>query len=320
MKFFKTRRGFITTGVTGILGFLGMGFLFKKEDKKMKKLLHIVKKDQKHWVGNGFHVQTMFAPSRVKHELTSPFILMDYAEKKKFGPSEKKRGVGEHPHRGFETVTFAFEGEIEHRDSAGGGGLIGKGDVQWMTAAGGLVHDEFHSTNFTKKGGDFEMVQLWVNLPSKNKLDNPRYQGVQNTAFPRVELNAHCEAKVIAGELKGAKGPCQTHTPINLYDIKQKKAHTVDLNFDEGSTLLVLSRRGETKIDGQIIAPGELAILSQEGTSTSLDLSDNAEVLILNGEPIREPIVAYGPFVMNTQEEIVQAIQDFNAGKMGTIN
>lgn len=320
MKFFKSRRTFLSWLGIGGLGLVGSGFLFsKRETMKAKKLLHIIKPPHKHWVGDGFNVHTMFHPTPDFYRLTTPFLLMDYAPNRFFEKTDKKLGVGEHPHRGFETVTFAFEGEIEHKDSAGGGGIIGKGDVQWMTAASGLVHEEFHSHEFAKTGGDFEMVQLWVNLPKADKMTTPRYQGIKNENFPRVELANGVEAKVIAGDLKNAKGPCLTFSPINLFDIRSKANCEFELKVNKGSNFLILNRKGEVLVDGKNIAASQLGIFSREGQKVKIKTTEDSELLVLNGEPIDEPVAAHGPFVMNTKEEIIEAIQDFNSGKMGRL-
>ena len=317
MRSYDTRRTLIKKFITFMAGFGLKGLGFTK-GKEMKKIEHIITQGQKHWVGDGFHVQTMIHPSPGLYKFTNPFILLDYAQPKSFPPTEKRRGVGEHPHRGFETVTFAFEGEVEHRDSAGGGGVIKTGDVQWMTAASGLVHDEFHSTDFSKTGGLFEMVQLWVNLPKDKKMSSPRYQGVKNQDFPMIE-NEQTKIKVIAGEFEGKKGPCKTFTPINLYDIRQKSNDSMALTLKKDTNTLVLVRKGKVKIGNKTINQGELGILSKADEKLLMDLTKGSEILLLNGEPIDEPIVAYGPFVMNTKEEIAQAMEDYSNGKMGNL-
>ncbi|MFG1492911.1 pirin family protein [Halobacteriovorax sp. GFR7] len=287
---------------------------------KQKAIKYILNPPQKHWVGNGFHVHTMFHPGYDIYYYTSPFLMMDFAAPKKFSSTQTKRGVGEHPHRGFETVTFAFEGEIEHRDSAGGGGIIGSGDVQWMTAASGVVHEEFHSPKFAKEGGIFEMVQMWVNLPKKDKMTAPRYQGVKNEKFPVINPNKGVELKLVSGKYSGETGPCQTFTPINLIQTKMDKDSNFLLSLDDKTNLLVLVRKGSVAINGNQVNEHQLVIFERDGQEVELSSNVGAELLILNGEPIDEPVFSHGPFVMNTREEIVQAFEDYQSGKMGHLS
>lgn len=285
----------------------------------MKKLLFTQRSDSPHWVGDGFPVRSIFNYRELGQNI-SPFLLMDYGGPTVFSPTESRRGVGEHPHRGFETVTIVYEGEVEHRDSAGGGGLIKPGDVQWMTAASGLVHEEFHGKDFAKKGGPFEMVQLWVNLPAKNKMTSPRYQGIRNEDIPTVSLrNASGTARIISGELQGVKGPAKTFSEVNLWDLRLKTGEAT-LETPEGHTtaLFVLSGKIKTS-EGKIIDEAEMAIFEREGKALSFSVEEDAKVLFLGGAPLNEPIVGYGPFVMNTQMEIAQAFKDYEAGKMGVL-
>jgi quercetin 2,3-dioxygenase len=285
----------------------------------MKKTLFTQRNDQSHWVGDGFPVRSIFSYSRFAKEL-SPFLLMDYAGPTEFSPSEHIRGVGEHPHRGFETVTIVYAGEVEHRDSYGGGGLIKAGDVQWMTAASGLVHEEMHGKEFAKNGGSFEMVQLWVNLPKKDKMTKPRYQGIKNESIPEIKLNDQGIVRVIAGNYDGHQGPALTFTPINLWDIRLKNGSKTNFRVPAGHTTSVFVLNGKVKLnDGKIISNADLAVLETEGEEFSLEAEADSKILFLGGEPIREPVAGYGPFVMNTQEEIQQAIFDFQNGKMGSI-
>ncbi len=283
-----------------------------------KKLIQILKSNHKHWVGDGFHVHTMFHPHMIEYHYTSPFIMMDYAPTQFFPSTSAKRGVGEHPHRGFETVTFALKGEIEHRDSSGGGGVIGTGDVQWMSAASGLVHDEFHSSEFAKTGGDFEMVQLWVNLPASEKMNPPKYQGIKDSDCPRVKLE-NGKAKIYAGEFEGVSGPGISYTPINLFEFNVQKDFGHKFELDEGSNTLILLLEGELNLGDKSFDDHSLAILSRAGTSFELKAKEDSRFIIFNGQPIDEPIVAHGPFVMNSKEEIIQAIEDFQNGKMGRL-
>ncbi|EPZ49520.1 pirin family protein [Bacteriovorax sp. BAL6_X] len=284
---------------------------------KQKVIKYILNPPQKHWVGNGFHVHTMFHPGYDIYYYTTPFLMMDFAAPKKFSSTRSKRGVGEHPHRGFETVTFAFEGEIEHRDSAGGGGIIGSGDVQWMTAASGVVHEEFHSPKFAQIGGVFEMVQIWVNLPQKDKMTAPRYQGIKNEKFPIINPNKDVELKLVSGKYDGKIGPCQSFTPINIIQTKMQKNSNFLLSLDDKTNLLVLIRKGSVAVNGNQVNEHQLVIFERDGQEVELSSNVGAELLILNGEPIDEPVFSHGPFVMNTREEIVEAFEDYQSGKMG---
>lgn len=282
-----------------------------------KKLKMVLAPTEQHWVGDGFHVHTLIQPTPDLYPSISPFLLMDYAPPKEFGATTKKQGVGEHPHRGFETVTFALYGEIEHRDSAGGGGVIGAGGVQWMTAASGLVHEEFHSKEFAKTGGTFEMVQLWVNLPANKKMSSPRYQGIKNDQFPRVTLGESSIAQIVAGTCNETTGPCKTHTDINAYIIDSQKKDKINLNFKDGTNTLILVLRGKVINEEKSHLEKSLLIYERAGSSINLELEENSKILVLNGEPIDEPVAAYGPFVMNTREELMEAVKDYQSGKMG---
>jgi quercetin 2,3-dioxygenase len=284
----------------------------------MKKILLTQKSETPHWVGDGFPVRTIFSYQDLAQQM-SPFLLMDYAGPAEFTPTEHRRGVGEHPHRGFETVTIVYSGEVEHRDSSGGGGLIKSGDVQWMTAASGLVHDEKHGADFAKNGGLFEMVQLWVNLPKKDKMNKPRYQGILKSQIPEIEINKG-KVRVIAGDFLTAHGPALTHSPMNLWDIRLKKGSVNTFKVPENHTASVFVLSGSLKIsDDQTIGAAELALLDPEGETFKLEALEETKLLFLGGEPLNEPIVGYGPFVMNTQLEIRQAFDDFQSGKMGRL-
>ena len=287
----------------------------------MKKLASVLKSRPSHWVGDGFPVKSMISPGE-EPELTSPFLLLDYAEPFEFTPSNTPRGVGEHPHRGFETVTIAYQGEIDHRDSGGNAGSIGPGDVQWMTAASGVVHEEFHGSNFTETGGTFEMIQLWVNLPAANKMDPPRYQELTSDAIPVVDLlDGAGTLRVIAGEAFGSQGLAKTFTPINLYDVSLKPSGSATIELPDDTTTLLLVLSGHVRINGGESAnQGDFARFEREGTSVTLDAIEGAKLLLLNGQPIYEPVVSHGPFVMNTREEISQAILDYQGGKMGRLD
>jgi redox-sensitive bicupin YhaK (pirin superfamily) len=274
-----------------------------------------------HWVGDGFRVRSVISPNG-DPRIQSPFLLLDHAARRYFEPTTEPRGVGEHPHRGFETVTFAYKGEIAHRDSTGGGGTIGAGDVQWMTAAGGLVHEEKHSRTFTENGGELEMVQLWVNLPAKHKLTTPGYQALLDKDFPRLALGA-AKARLIAGALEGERGPARTHSPMTVFDLAFSEAGQAEFTLPAAHTALVFALEGEIKVgsEAQALRPGELAVMKLgDGNAIWVRGAKDARALVLSGEPINEPVAAYGPFVMNTQAEIMEAIRDYQSGKMGHLS
>jgi redox-sensitive bicupin YhaK (pirin superfamily) len=286
----------------------------------MKKLISTRKNNHRHWVGDGFPVRTIFSYNDIAKDI-SPFLLMDYGGPHVFTPTEKARGVEEHPHRGFETVTIVYEGEVTHRDSAGGGGTIKSGDVQWMTAASGLVHEEFHGDSFSKSGGAFEMVQLWVNLPKKDKMTKPRYQGISSTQIPVVQLNNNSgNVRVIAGEYF-EKGPAKTFSEISLWDMRLNAGHKNIFNVKAGNTCLLFVLNGKIKLaDGEIISEAELAILDTNESQFSIEATTDSKVLFMGGAPFNEPIVGHGPFVMNSVAEINQAIIDYQAGLMGEMD
>jgi hypothetical protein len=250
----------------------------------------------------------------------SPFLLLDHAAPTYFPPTDQKLGVGEHPHRGFETVTMAIQGEVEHRDSSGGGGKISTGGVQWMTAGSGVVHDEFHSRDFAEKGGEFEMVQLWVNLPAKHKMTKPRYQSLDKKDLPIVRLqDGTTKVKIIAGNFGGSFSPVETFTKINIYEVEGHQNSEVKLNFNDGTNTLILQLAGSSFIGDQHLDKGYLGIFSRSGVSINLKTAEDFKILILNGEPIEEPLEAHGPFVMNTREELMVAFRDFQEGNMGSL-
>lgn len=287
-----------------------------------KTLKHIQRSISNYWVGNGFPVRTLFSYSDLGQQL-SPFLLLDYAGPKEFPPTQARLGVGEHPHRGFETVTIVYSGEVEHRDSSGGGGRIGPGDVQWMTAASGLVHEEFHGREFASRGGLFEMVQLWVNLPAKDKLAPPRYQAITNKQIPAVNLpNGAGTARVIAGEFAGVKGPAQTFTPVHVVDLQlsSNEPFSIPLPDNYTTALVVLSGSLLVKDTTTPIRSAEMGVFDLQGQTLEFDGADQVRALLLCGKPINEPIVGHGPFVMNTQQEIHQAIVDYQAGRLGQLS
>jgi redox-sensitive bicupin YhaK (pirin superfamily) len=286
----------------------------------MRKVLAIHGSPAPHWVGDGFPVRSMF--SHASHgQHVSPFLLLDYAGPAAFAPADEPRGVGTHPHRGFETVTIVYQGEVEHRDSTGGGGLIGPGDVQWMTAASGILHEEFHSRAFTRKGGTLEMVQLWVNLPAKDKNAEPGYQTLLERDIPVVELPDRAGTlRVIAGAHAGRRGPARTFTPIDVWDLRLRRNGRAVLSLPEGRMVGVAVLGGTVLLnDTDILRGPRFALLDRSGGDVALEANGDVSALVLSGEPIDEPVVMHGPFVMNTADEIRQAMADFQNGRFGRI-
>jgi redox-sensitive bicupin YhaK (pirin superfamily) len=284
-----------------------------------KKVLDIVRSPGGHWVGDGFPVRTLFSYDRLGREL-SPFLMLDYAGPAEFPPTSAPRGVGEHPHRGFETVTIVYHGEVAHRDSAGNHGQIGPGDVQWMTAASGVLHDEFHSPRFVREGGVLEMVQLWVNLPAAHKMSPPRYQGIVAAEIPAVELSASAgQLRVIAGEFARRRGPAKTFTAMNVWDLRLAAGHSATLPTPAGHTTAAVVLRGAVTAGTHRASPAELLLFSAQGDAIELNADVDSVILILSGEPIDEPIAGMGPFVMNTRGEIAAAVADFQAGRFGRL-
>jgi redox-sensitive bicupin YhaK (pirin superfamily) len=283
----------------------------------MKSIERVIRNVDPHWVGDGFPVRTLFSYGELAAEV-SPFLLLDHAGPHTFPPTDRQLGVGEHPHRGFETVTIVYEGSLEHRDSTGSQGTIGRGDVQWMTAASGVVHSEYHSREFARAGGAFEVVQLWVNLPSREKMSAPRYQDIRDANIPRVALSQDAGiVRVIAGTWDGSVGPARTVTPLCVFDLSLIAGRGIIAPANEGHTAIVLVRRGRVTIGRQSLTAGELAVLTQSDRDLSIQCDEAAAILLLTGEPIEEPVVGQGPFVMNTREEIAQAIRDYQSGRMG---
>jgi len=284
----------------------------------MKKILGVHSAPRPHWVGDGFPVRSLFGYDGLGRHL-SPFLLLDHAAPTPFPPAARPRGVGQHPHRGFETVTIVYQGEVEHRDSTGAGGTIGPGDVQWMTAAGGILHEEFHSRAFTERGGTIEMVQLWVNLPARDKMAPPGYQTLLDADIPVVELpDGAGRVRVIAGGYGSRRGPARTFTPIDVWDIRLAQGRSARFDATAGHTLALVVLHGTVQVNGETVArEGQLVHLDRAGTQVEIEANSDATVLWLAGEPIEEPVVGYGPFVMNTEQEIHQAIADFNSGRFG---
>lgn len=290
---------------------------------KTKNIEQIVAPQPAHFVGDGFRVHN-FIPGMpgMSMKRMDPFIMLDYNSKYEFGPSEIPRGVGVHPHKGFETVTIAYKGRVEHGDSSGGGGIIGEGDVQWMTAASGVLHKEFHETAWSKKGGLFQMVQLWVNLPAEDKKGPAKYQAIEHAQMSKYELaDGKGFVEVIAGEYETAKGPATTFTPIHMSNLKAAKGAKATYHFPAHYNTLLLLVEGEIKINGSHVVPQDhVAVMQHDGETFEIEVTSDAVVLVLSGEPINEPIEHYGPFVMNTKAELVNAVHDFNAGKFGDLS
>ena len=283
-----------------------------------KRVERVIRDRPLHWVGDGFRVRSLL--SYAGGNLFDPFLLLDHAEPHRFAPNPREPGVGEHPHRGFETVTLAYRGELAHRDSAGHGGTLGPGDVQWMTAASGLVHEEFHSERFAREGGVLEMVQLWVNLPAARKGEAPGYQHLPAAGFPVVPLPGGAgSVRVVAGAFAGITGPARTATPVNLWDADLRPGVPATLPLPAGHTSLLLVRAGRLRVDAEAVAAGGLVVLSRPGVGVGVEALEPAEALVLSGEPIGEPVAGQGPFVMNTQQEIREAVQDFTSGRMGRL-
>lgn len=287
----------------------------------IKSVEKIIAPPPVHWVGDGFKVHGFFPHGPLTGERMSPFFLLDYNAKVDFPPREEPFGVGPHPHRGFETVTIAYKGKVAHHDSRGGGGVIGEGDVQWMTAGSGLLHKEYHEQEYNRIGGPFQMVQLWVNLPAKDKMTTPKYQAITNAEMGRVSLPQGGEIEIIAGEFNGVKGPATTFTPVHLSNLKPKKGETIEMSFPTGYTTAVLAIEGSALINGDEKLPtNNLALFDREGEDFTVEALEDSIFLVMSGEPLNEPIAQYGPFLMNTNAEIAQAIDDYRSGRFGNLN
>jgi len=291
------------------------------ETTTMKELIGLYQPGSQHMVGDGFPVRNLFPSNDIDREV-SPFLMLDYAGPQYFTPTDHPRGVGEHPHRGFETVTIVYEGVVAHRDSAGNAGVIGPGDVQWMTAASGIVHEELHEKEFAKKGGTLHAIQLWVNLPKASKMSAPGYQTILNADIPTIDLEGGTgRLRVIAGSFLGHKGPARTFTPVELYDLQLKAGKRVALALPEGHNTSIFVLQGRASANGsQAAGEAELIVCTRDGSQVTIDAQENSRLLVMAGEPIEEPIARYGPFVMNTREELIQATQDYQAGKMGHLS
>ncbi|MFW2036490.1 pirin family protein [Acinetobacter junii] len=286
----------------------------------MKTITGIYQNKHMHWVGDGFPVYNLFSYDRLGQTI-SPFLLLDYAAPYRFEPTTAQHGVGTHPHRGFETVTIAYQGEVTHKDSAGGGGTIKAGDVQWMTAGGGILHQEFHSPEFAQQGGLFEMVQLWVNLPAHSKMTPAKYQAIESSKIQKIALDdVGSELRVIAGEYQDLAGAATTFSPVNVWDGQLIEGQSHTFYVPEGHTTLFVLLSGQVVLSDQTIDSPSLVVLSREEIDFAVQATQNSKFLILTGQPLNEPIEGYGPFVMNNKAEIVDAINDFNRGKFGIMN
>lgn len=287
---------------------------------KTRRIEAVIAPPAPHWVGNGFRVHG-FIPGvpRLSMQRMDPFLVMDYNSKHYFSPTDTPRGVGVHPHKGFETVTIAYKGSVAHQDSGGGGGVIHQGDVQWMTAASGVLHKEFHEESFSRQGGDFQMVQLWVNLPAKDKKHAPGYQTLKAKDIAKHVLDQDAgTVEVVAGNYQGTQGPAKTFTPIHLFNARVKKGAKAPFSFPSHYTTALLVLEGNIRVNGEKEAGADhFVLMSDEGTDFSLEAQEDSLVLVLSGEPIKEPIAAHGPFVMNSREELVEAFNEFNTGKFG---
>jgi len=287
--------------------------------EKAREIEGIYPSPEFHWVGDGFRVAGYFStiPNAVRN--LSPFLLLDYHPTYDYAPTDRRRGVGVHPHRGFETVTLAWQGSVAHHDSTGAGGVIGPGDVQWMTAASGILHKEYHEAHYAKRGGPLQMAQLWVNLPKAHKMAPPRYQPLVGGQMGIVNLaEGSGFVRVVAGEYQGVKGPAKTFSPINVFDARLNASGKLELSFPAPHNAALLVMKGEVTINGAAKAGvNDFVLFKNVGERIAVEASSEAQLLVLSGEPIDEPVVQYGPFVMNTQQEIQQAISDFNRGKFG---
>ncbi|MNJ18742.1 Quercetin 2,3-dioxygenase [compost metagenome] len=283
----------------------------------MKKILGVYTSPRPHWVGDGFPVRTLFSYDSLGEHI-SPFLLLDFAGPQDFPPTTERRGVGEHPHRGFETVTIVYRGELEHRDSTGAGGRIGPGDVQWMTAAAGILHEEFHSEAFARNGGTLEMVQLWVNLPARDKMSAPRYQTILDQSIPVIPLASGGTLRLIAGSFESHRGPAKTFTSIDVWDLQLKREKPVSLPLVEGRTTLIVVLQGTVLVNAtELVREAQTVLFDRAGNEILLEANNEARVMLLCGEPLNEPIVGYGPFVMNNDAEIRKAVEDFQSGEFG---
>jgi redox-sensitive bicupin YhaK (pirin superfamily) len=290
-------------------------------NKEKTNQMKVYQPGSQHVVGDGFHVRNLFPSNDLDREL-SPFVMLDYAGPTFYPATDTPRGVGEHPHRGFETVTIVYQGLVAHRDSAGNSGVIGPGDVQWMTAASGIVHEELHEKEWAKQGGTLQAIQLWVNLPKVSKMSAPGYQTIVSDQIPVVQLDRGAGSlRVIAGSVGGAKGPAKTFTPIELYDLRLRAGHSMPLQIPNGYNVGLLILSGQASVEGSHrLSEAELAVFVSTGEPMTIIAEEDATILVMAGEAIDEPVARYGPFVMNTKAELVQAVNDYQVGKMGHLS
>ncbi len=285
-----------------------------------KTVERIIPPPETHWVGDGFRVHNFF-PFALAEQRMSPFYLLDYNSRHYFPPSDKPPGVGPHPHRGFETVTFAFKGKVAHHDSRGNAGVIGEGDVQWMTAGSGILHKEYHEAEFARAGGDFHMIQLWVNLPAKDKMNEPKYQAIENHEFGKFELDALGFVEVVAGEYESVKGPATTFSPVEIYIAHVKAGAKLDFLTPANYNTGIVNLEGNLRInDSDDVPVDNFVLFANDGSDFSVEALEDSKYFILSGEPLNEPIASRGPFVMNTQDEIRQAMRDYGSGKFGHLD
>ncbi|HTR01760.1 MAG TPA: pirin family protein [Thermoanaerobaculia bacterium] len=283
----------------------------------LRRIDRILTGPRPHWVGDGFRVMGYFSQIPDAEKRLSPFLLLDYHEPYDYPATDnERRGVGPHPHRGFETVTLAFQGSVAHHDSTGRGGVIGPGDVQWMTAASGILHREYHEASWARAGGTMHMAQIWVNLPRAHKMDPPGYQAITADRMGIVEL-PHGRVRVIAGAYQGVRGPAKTFTPVTMLDAALDAGGRAEFSFPARENLAILVMQGEIAIQDETARVGDFVLFANEGERVTVEARSDARLLVLAGEPIEEPVVAYGPFVMNAEGEIRQAMLDFQSGKFG---
>jgi redox-sensitive bicupin YhaK (pirin superfamily) len=292
--------------------------LHTPQSEELRKIDSIYRAPGLHWVGDGFRVAGYFSAIPDVVRKMDPFLLLDYHPEHSYAPTERPRGVGVHPHRGFETVTLAWQGSVAHHDSAGGGGVIGPGDVQWMTAASGILHKEYHEESFARRGGPFQMAQLWVNLPRAHKMSAPRYQGIKAEQIKQVTLPDEVgSVRIVTGEYQGVKGPAKTFTPINVFDVRLNAQGKVELRFPWQHNAGLLVMKGDVRVNGDKATVHEFVVFKNVGERVLIEATSETQLLVLSGEPIGEPVVQYGPFVMNSEREIHQAFADFSSGKFG---
>lgn len=313
------KKGAISTLLISAASAFGKFFAGTGTNGKYRGIEGVYSPTNTHMVGNGFRVMNFFPNGKGFEERMSPFFLLDFNAEVNFPPSEISRGVGVHPHRGIETITFAYKGSVAHHDSAGNSGVIHPGDVQWMTAGGGVLHKEYHEKNFDRQGGAFEMVQLWINLPKKHKMTPAKYQSILHKNKPTFNLpNKGGSVHVVAGEFKGLRGIAQSFSPVNIYDFHLNENGIIEFNLPANFNSCILVIDGAITINETTAVPENHYVqLKNEAGEIHIKASRKSILLVLSGEPLNEPYVSYGPFVMNTEDEIKQAIEDYNAGKFG---